>query len=108
MANGIWHTGYGIIVHLSLPDLGHPDLPNLLAEITPLEERDRQLLECLEHHRDGVPGRRRGPHAVDGDTPTDGQRDHDSDRGPPPLRTTPTAEEPDRHKAMKQRIARTS
>ncbi|WP_227025902.1 hypothetical protein [Streptomyces fodineus] len=51
MANGVWHTGYGIEINLSLPDLGHPDRPDLLREITAsVADRDPQLLECLAHH----------------------------------------------------------
>ncbi|MFI9239213.1 hypothetical protein [Streptomyces sp. NPDC053079] len=51
MANGVWHTGYGIAINLSLPDLGHPGRPDLLREITTsVAERDPQLLECLAHH----------------------------------------------------------
>jgi hypothetical protein len=51
MANGVWHTGYGIEINLSLPDLGHPDRPDLLQEITVgVSARDSQLLECLAHH----------------------------------------------------------
>ncbi|MEV6549557.1 hypothetical protein AB0M57_12725 [Streptomyces sp. NPDC051597] len=51
MANGVWHTGYGIEINLSLPDFGHPDRSDLLQEITAsVSERDPQLLECLAHH----------------------------------------------------------
>jgi len=51
MANGVWHTGYGIEINLSLPDLGHRDRPDLLREITAsVADRDPQLLECLAHH----------------------------------------------------------
>lgn len=51
MANGVWHTGYGIEINLSLPDLGHPGRPDLLREITArVGDRDPQLLECLAHH----------------------------------------------------------
>lgn len=51
MANGVWHTGYGIEINLSLPDLGYPNRPDLLREITAsISERDPQLLECLAHH----------------------------------------------------------
>lgn len=51
MANGVWHTVYGIEINLSLPDLGHPDRPGLLREIsTSVAGRDPQLLECLAHH----------------------------------------------------------
>lgn len=51
MANGVWHTGYGIEINLSLPDLGHPGRPDLLGEITAsVADREPQLLECLAHH----------------------------------------------------------
>ncbi|MET8248311.1 hypothetical protein ABZV31_30240 [Streptomyces sp. NPDC005202] len=51
MANGVWHTRYGIEINLSLPDLGHPGRPELLREITAsITDRDPQLLECLAHH----------------------------------------------------------
>ncbi|MGP4115360.1 competence protein CoiA family protein [Streptomyces sp. 4N509B] len=51
MANGVWHTGYGIEINLSLPDLGHPEIPDLLQEITTsVADRDMHLLECLAHH----------------------------------------------------------
>ena len=51
MAYGVWHTGYGIEINLSLPDLGHPDRPELLREITAgVTDRDPRLLECLAHH----------------------------------------------------------
>ncbi|MFG3662042.1 hypothetical protein [Streptomyces sp. NPDC047706] len=47
----MWHTGYGIEINLSLPDLGHPGRPELLGEITAsITDRDPQLLECLAHH----------------------------------------------------------
>lgn len=47
----MWHTGYGIEINLSLPDLGHPGCPELLGEITAsVTDRDPQLLECLAHH----------------------------------------------------------
>jgi hypothetical protein len=53
MANGVWHTRHEIVIHLTHADLGHPDRPELLEEITrPIAERDRQLLECLEHGTD--------------------------------------------------------
>lgn len=51
MANGVWHTGYGLEINLSLPDLGHPGRPDLLREITAkVSDRDAHLLECLAHH----------------------------------------------------------
>lgn len=53
MANGVWHTGYGLEINLSLPDLGHPQRPDLLREITAsVADRDPQLLECLAHHEE--------------------------------------------------------
>ncbi|MEJ8652633.1 hypothetical protein WKI65_32330 [Streptomyces sp. MS1.AVA.3] len=108
MANGVFHTGYGIKIELTHADLGHPDRPELLKEITqPVDQRDRELLECLEHHKRGV------------------CRAEDEDRSPwmairrrtvdgrttllaahLPVRQRPTAEESDKHKAMKERIAR--
>src|SRR3954471_9367621 len=36
MANGVWHTGYEIVVRLTHLDLGHPKRPGLLEEITRL------------------------------------------------------------------------
>ncbi|MER8188219.1 hypothetical protein [Kitasatospora sp. NPDC094015] len=55
MTNGVFHTGYGIVINLSRPDLGHPDRPDLLEEITiPVAQRERDLLECLEHRDGGV------------------------------------------------------
>ncbi|MFK0132055.1 hypothetical protein ACIQRZ_17035 [Streptomyces rubiginosohelvolus] len=110
MANGVWHTGYEIVVHLTHADLGHPGLPGLLEEIThPIGDRDRQLLECLEHHEEGIcqaEGEGRTPwmairrRTIDGVTTLIAAH--------LPLRTKATAEESDRHKAMKERIARTA
>ncbi|MFE1772804.1 hypothetical protein [Streptomyces sp. NPDC059008] len=108
MANGVFHTGYRIRIELTHPDLGHPDRPDLLEEIIqPIGKRDRELLQCLEHHERGV------------------CQAEDHDRSPwmairrrtmggrttlvaahLPVRHRPTAEESDKHKAMKERIAR--
>ncbi|MFF2819655.1 hypothetical protein ACFVT9_29555 [Kitasatospora cineracea] len=110
MANGVFHTVYGITINLTEPDLGHPDRPGLLAEITtPIGQRERELLECLQHRREGRCE----------------AEEHDEQRSPwmtirrrtvgnrttwvaahLPIRSTPTAEESDKHKAMKERIAR--
>lgn len=110
MANAVWHTGYEIVVRLMEPNLGHPDRPNLLAEITtPVSERDRELLECLEHHTEGV-----CPAEDEGRTPWMAIRRRTVDGVTTlvpahlPLRQTATAEESDKHKAMKERIARTA
>ncbi|MBL1100600.1 hypothetical protein [Streptomyces coffeae] len=55
MANGVFHTGYQIIIKLAEADLGNPGRPGLLEEITqPINKRDRHLLHCLEHHKHGV------------------------------------------------------
>ena len=111
MANGVFHTGYRTVIELSHADLGNPDRPGLLHEITqPIDKRDRELLECLEHHNEGVC-----------------QAEEDGEHTPwmtiqrrpvnghivlvaahLPIRRTPTAEESDKRKAMKERIARTA
>ncbi|QKW18055.1 hypothetical protein HUT16_02335 [Kitasatospora sp. NA04385] len=114
MANGVFHTVYGIEINLTRPDLGHPDRPGLLAEITaPVDRRDRELLECLQRHREG---RCEAEERAGGDG---------EDRSPwmhlrrntvggrttwvaahLPLRRPPTAEQDDRRKALQERIAR--
>ncbi|QIY53449.1 hypothetical protein HEP86_01675 [Streptomyces sp. RPA4-5] len=108
MANGVFHTGYGIEIELTHADLGHPDLPGLFDEITqPIDQRDRELLQCLEHHKRGVckaEDEDRSPwmairrRTVDGRTTLVAAH--------LPVRQRPTAEESDKHKAMKERIAR--
>ncbi|MFJ9690771.1 hypothetical protein [Kitasatospora sp. NPDC101183] len=108
MANGVFHTAYDIEINLTLPDLGHPDLPGLLEEITtPTGRRERELLECLEHHRDGA-----CQAEEDGHSPwmairrrTVGGRTHWV-AAHLPVRHTPTPEESAKHRAMKERIAR--
>ncbi|MDH6145736.1 hypothetical protein P3T35_007794 [Kitasatospora sp. GP30] len=108
MANGVFHTGYGITINLTLPDLGHPEHPGLLDEILrPIGERDRNLLECLDHHAGKV------------------CRSENADKSPwmfistrrkhgrlvlvaahLPVTHKATPEESARHRAMKERIAR--
>ncbi|MET8630218.1 hypothetical protein ABZW30_42015 [Kitasatospora sp. NPDC004669] len=108
MANGVFHTGYGITINLNLPDLGHPEIPGLLDEILqPVDERDRGLLECLDHHAGKV------------------CRSENADKSPwmfistrrkhgrlvlvashLPVTRKATPEESARHRAMKERIAR--
>lgn len=52
MANGVWHTEYGIEINLTKPDLGVDGYPGLLQEITTsVSDRNPQLLECLAHHQ---------------------------------------------------------
>ncbi|MFF5920774.1 hypothetical protein ACFY8C_20885 [Streptomyces flavochromogenes] len=54
MAYGVYHTKYGITINLTFEDLGHPDRPGLLEEITqPVGERDRDLLQCLTDYQGG-------------------------------------------------------
>ena len=108
MANGVWHTGYHIKIELTHADLGHPDRPGLLDEITlPIEQRDRELLQCLQHHDTGIcraEEEDRSPwmtirrRTIDGSTTLVAAH--------LPVRTKPTAEESDKHKALKERIAR--
>ncbi|MGK3106126.1 hypothetical protein [Streptomyces sp. WAC05858] len=52
MANGVWHTEYGIESNLTKPDLGVDRYPGLFQEImTSVSDRNPQLLECLAHHQ---------------------------------------------------------
>lgn len=108
MANGVFHTVYGIEINLTLPDLGHPDRSGLLQEITtPIDQRERELLECLEHHREGfcLSGEEgRSPWMAIRRRTVDGVTSWVAAHLP--IRSTPTAEESDKHKAMKERIAR--
>lgn len=108
MANGVFHTGLGVEINLNLPDLGHPGCLGLLEEITrPVDQRDRQLLECLENHHRGycqAEAEDRSPWMTirrrTGGGITTLVAAH------LPVRHHPTAEEGDKHKAMKERIAR--
>lgn len=113
MANGVYHTGYGIEINLTRADLGIPDCPDhaaLLEEITrPVGQRPRDLLQCLEDHRGG-----QCQCALDGKTPWMFVRRQR--RGGQvvwaaahlPLTHVATPQESDKHKAMKERIARTA
>ncbi|MDT0453423.1 hypothetical protein [Streptomyces hesseae] len=110
MANGVWHTGYGIAINLSLPDLGHPGRPDLLREITAsVAERDPQLLECLAHH-DG----RECASESGGKSPwmfirrgrVGGRRPLVASHLPVTHRATPA--ESEQHKATKERIVETA
>ena len=110
MANGVYHTKYGITINLTFEDLGHPDRPGLLGEITqPVGERDRDLLQCLTDYQGGdcqcaladktpwmfVRRQRRAGRVV-------------WEAAHLPLTHAATAEESDKHKAMKERIARSA
>lgn len=109
MANGVWHTGYRIKIELTYADLGHRDRPGLLDEITlPMQQRDRELLQCLQHHDTGIcraeeegrcsPWMTIRRCTVDGTTTLVAAH--------LPVRSKPTAEESDKHKALKERVAR--
>ncbi|MEU0378466.1 hypothetical protein ABZ093_14370 [Streptomyces cyaneofuscatus] len=110
MANGVWHTGYGIEINLSLPDLGHPYRPGLLREITAsVSERDPQLLECLAHH-----GKRECLSESGGKSPwmfirrgrVGGRRPLVASHLPITHKATP--EESAQHKATKERVVATA
>ncbi len=108
MANAVWHTRYRIKIELSHADLGNPDRPGLIDEIlVPIAERERDLLECIGRHEENhCPAEEAGrspwmtirQRTVNGVTTFVPAH--------LPLRIEPTAEESDKHKAMKERIAR--
>ncbi|MER7804573.1 hypothetical protein ABTX71_30000 [Streptomyces parvulus] len=110
MANGVYHTGYGIEINLTRQDLGNPGYDRLLEEITrPVGERPRNLLQCLKDRRGG-----QCQCALDGKTPwmfirrkrRDGKVVWEAAHLP--LTHVATPGESDKHKAMKERIARTA
>ncbi|MHB6905104.1 hypothetical protein [Streptomyces sp. DB-54] len=110
MANGVWHTKYRIEINLSLPDLGHPDRPDLLGEITTsVADRDPGLLECLAHHEG-----RECLSETGGKSPwmfvrrgrVGGRRPLVASHLPVTHRATPA--ESEQHKATKERIVETA
>nr|WP_163017181.1 hypothetical protein [Streptomyces chartreusis] len=110
MANGVYHTGCDIEINLTREDLGNPDYDGLLEEIIrPVGERPRHLLQCLKYRRGG-----QCQCARDGKTPwmfIRRQRRDDTVvwvAAHLPLTHADTPEESDKHKAMKERIARTA
>lgn len=56
MANGVYHTGLGIDLNLTEPDLGHPEFPGLWdtlrADERHVPERQLQCLRCRETRPD--------------------------------------------------------
>ena len=46
MTHTVRHTGYDIVLNLTLPDLGHPQYPGLWEEIYRPRRFDRSLLRC--------------------------------------------------------------
>ena len=108
MANGVFHTGYGITVELSWRDLGHPGRSGLLEEIlTPVSQRERTLLQCPKDHQGGD-----CQCALDDKTPwMFVRRQRLGDKvvlvaAHLPVTHVATTEVSDKRKAMKERIAR--
>ncbi|MFG2803843.1 competence protein CoiA family protein [Streptomyces pseudovenezuelae] len=110
MANGVFHTGRGIEINLTHQDLDNPDYAGLLDEITqPVGQRPRNLLQCLKDYRD-----EECQCALVGKSPWMFVRRQRSNgrvtwvAAHLPLTHTATLQESDKHKAMKERIARTA
>ncbi|WP_240805386.1 hypothetical protein [Streptomyces sp. A1547] len=110
MANGVWHTEYGIEINLTQPDLGVRGYPGLLEEImTSVSERNPQLLECLAH-KAGKPC----ASEAGGKSPWMFiRRARVGGRSPLvaahlPITHKPTPAESDQHKATKERIVETA
>ncbi|WP_327667984.1 MULTISPECIES: hypothetical protein [unclassified Streptomyces] len=110
MANGVYHTGYGIEINLTRADLGNPGREGLLEEVTkPVGQRRRDLLQCLTDYEGG-----QCQCALDGKTPWMFVRRQRREGGVEwvaahlPLTHVATPQESDKHKAMKERIARTA
>ncbi|WP_407288847.1 hypothetical protein [Streptomyces sp. BP-8] len=110
MANGVFHTKYGIEINLTHEDLGHEDRPGLLAEITrSVGERPRDLLQCLQDYKGGSCGCAQ----ADKSSWMFVRRQRRDGRltlvaAHLPMTHVATPQESDRHKAMKERIARTA
>lgn len=100
MAYGVYFADLDIEVNLTLPDLGHPELPDLWDLIYPsrkLSPTSLQCLQCLVEQGPECPeymylrvrdGRRHAVH-------------HNRN-----IRDHPTSSESDAHKALKERMAR--
>ncbi|SCK09503.1 hypothetical protein [Streptomyces sp. WMMB 322] len=109
MAKGVFHTGYEIEINLTRQDLGHPDRPDLLLEITqPVDQRPRDLLQCLKDRE----GQGRCQCALADKTPWMFIRRQRVGgkvvwtAAHLPITHTATPVESEKHKAMKERIAR--
>ena len=100
MATGVFHTGLRIVIDLTAPDLGHPDIPDLWevlrSDTRPVAQRQLRCLQCMSdrpdcpewmHLRELADGRRVAVH----NNPSIGA--HRS------MPESPT------HKALKERIA---
>ncbi|MFD8741407.1 hypothetical protein ACFV06_41835, partial [Streptomyces sp. NPDC059618] len=115
MANGVWHSGLQRILELDKEYLGlgstWPRLPELIESLLqPVAERDRRLLVCVENSQ----GNRCKAELSGVQSPHMYVRKY---RGPDgllrlravhlPTTHEMTPEESDRHKAMKDFLART-
>lgn len=100
MATGVYHTGLRIVIDLTAPDLGHPELPDLWetlrADDRPVADRQLRCLQCMTdrpdcpewmHLRELADGRRVAVH------------------NNPSLGAHRTMPESPTHKALKERIA---
>ncbi|WP_434795674.1 hypothetical protein WN979_31000 (plasmid) [Streptomyces albidoflavus] len=115
MANGVWHSGLQRTLELDKEDLGlggaWPHLSELIESLLqPVAERDRELLVCVENSQ----GQRCKAELSGVKSPHMYVRKHRGPDGVLRLRAAhlPTAhqmttEESDRHKAMKDFLART-
>ncbi|MEV4905733.1 hypothetical protein AB0N46_13895 [Streptomyces albidoflavus] len=110
MANGVYHTGHGIEINLTRADLGNPGYEGLLDEITkPVGQRPRNLLQCLTDRQGG-----QCQCALDGKSPWMFVRRQRREgrvewvAAHLPLTHVATPQESAKHKAMKERIARTA
>ncbi|MEU3411309.1 hypothetical protein ABZ760_08555 [Streptomyces sp. NPDC006658] len=109
VAKGVHHARYDIEINLTREDLGNPDYKGLPEEITqPVGQRPRDLLQCLTDRRGGQ------CHALDGKSPWMFVRRQRREgrvtwvAAHLPLSHVATPQETARHKAMKERIARTA
>jgi hypothetical protein len=115
VANGVWHSGLQRILELDKEDLGlgtWPDVAGLIDSLLrPVAERDRELLVCVESSQ----GRQCKAELSGVKSPHMYVRRHRGPDGVLRLRAVHlptvhemTREESDRHKAMKDFLARTA
>ncbi|MFJ1561893.1 hypothetical protein [Streptomyces mirabilis] len=110
MANGVYHTGYGIEINLSRSDLGNPGRDGLMEEILqPVGGRSRTMLQCLADRKGDA-----CQCALEDKTPWMFVRRQRREHGIVlvaahlPLTHVATPAEIARREAMKERIARTA
>jgi hypothetical protein len=100
MANGVYHQGLGIELNLTEPDLGHPEHPGLWdalrADRRSVDERQLQCIQCRYIHPDCPEwmylNERHGIRFATHWNPNIGEH--------------PSTNEGDKHKALKDRIAK--